>query len=213
LTVTEILAWVLRKYPHQESNANCIIDLDMIHKEIYLQLKRLKNETEVHQDLTVADQLEYVLPPNCSADNIVSVYVSNDTAITSTTEFDLYTYKGLRDSIDNGNHYTISKNNKIALADFGEPIDTSSYPIHIYYYKTPAKITAVGDTPELESIYHHLLCFKLIQRLASQGDVQNPDVADYWQNEYMEAMDKVTADLMGKFSANPYTGTQIEEWF
>ena len=44
LTITEIIAWVDRYFPNQVSDANCILDLDVVQKEVFIDLKRLKNE-------------------------------------------------------------------------------------------------------------------------------------------------------------------------
>ena len=106
MTGTEIFAWVDRKYPNSESTANKVIDLNEIHKEVYIRLKRLKHEYEEHEDLTVANQLEYTLPTDCTIDNIISVQVSDDADVTTATEFTEYEYAGLKDYLDNGYYYT-----------------------------------------------------------------------------------------------------------
>lgn len=213
MTGTEIIAWVDRKYPNQESTANKVIDLNQIHKEVYIRLKRLKHEYEEYEDLTVANQLEYTLPTDCTIDNIISIQVSESPDITTSTTFNEYTYAGLKDTIDNGYHYTFSPDGKYLLSDYGDAIDTSGKLIKILYYETPVAITAASDTPELDSQYHMLLCYGLVQTLAAQGHNPDVEIADYYQQKFDEYFVTIENDLSDKFNSAPTNYNQVKEWW
>ena len=213
MTGTEIFAWVDRKYPNSESTANKVIDLNEIHKEVYIRLKRLKHEYEEHEDLTVANQLEYTLPTDCTIDNIISVQVSDDADVTSATEFTEYEYAGLKDYLDNGYYYTFSPDGKYLLSDLGEAVSTAGKVIKILYYETPTAISAAGNTPELDSQYHMLLCYGMVQTLAAQGHNPDTEIADYYQRKFDEYFMQIETDLSDKFNSTPATYNQVKEWW
>ena len=213
MTGTEIFAWVDRKYPNSETSANKIIDLNQLHKEVYVRLKRLKHEYSTHEDITVADQLEYTLPTDCTIDNVIAIYVASSVDVETTTDFDEYTYAGLKDTIDNGQHYTFSPSGKYLLADEGEAISTAGLVIKILYFKTPTAITAVGNTPDLDAQYHMLLCYGMVQTLAAQGHNPDTEIADYYQNKYDEYFKTIEDDLSDKFNTAPTNLIQTKEWW
>lgn len=213
MTGTEIFAWVDRKYPNQETTANKVIDLNQIHKEVYVRLKRLKHEYSTHEDITVANQLEYTLPTDCTIDNVIAIYVSSSPDVETSTDFDEYTYAGLKDTIDNGQHYTFSPSGKYLLSDLGSAISTAGLVIKILYYKTPTAITAAGNTPDLDAQYHMLLCYGLTQTLAAQGHNPDTEIADYYQNKFDEYFKTIEDDLSDKFNTSPTNYNQIKEWW
>jgi len=213
LTGTEIFAWVDRKYPNQETSANKIIDLNQIHKEVFVRLKRLKHEYEEYETLTVADQLEYTLPTDCTIDNIISLQISESSDVTTSTDFVEYTYAGLKDELDNGYHYTFSPDGKFLLADLGDAVSVGGKLIKILYYETPVAITSASDTPELDSQYHMLLCYGLVQTLAAQGHNPDTEMADYYQNKFDEYFRTIETDLSDKFNTAPANYNQVKEWF
>ena len=207
-TVQEIITWVDRKYPNSETDANMIIDLNGIQDEVFVKLSRLRHDHEIYADTTVADQLSYNLPSNCTIDNIIAIKVSTDS---DATDWDTYKYAGLLTDTSTGKWFGIGTDSTYILLDDDAAIDTADLSIRIFYYKTPAALSAVTDTPELYSQYHNLLKYALCQTLAAQG--QNPDteIADYWQRKYDEFFEQVEANLTEKFNSAPATTTQIEE--
>ena len=214
-TVTEIIAYADRYYPNSVSDANKIIDLETIHRDIYNKLKRLTNDFELYTSYTVADQLTYSLPTGCKIENIVTVEVSTAVtgSITSSTEWDTYAYAGVKDDVTNGQWYGAVNDNTIALVSDDLPISVSDYEIRIIYFTEPTQITAVSDTPGLDPQYHNLLKYALIQALASQGHNPDIDVANYWQQKYDEQMGIIEGNLADKFNTAPLTTAQSEEWF
>jgi hypothetical protein len=210
-SVQQILDYADRKYPNQETDANKIIDLDDLHKKIYVQIARLKNDYEIYETTTVADQLTYALPSNCTIDNIITVEVSQSTTITASTEWNTHDYAGLKDDIDNGYFYGRATSSTIALTADGLPINTAGLSIRIFYYKTPNALSVVTDTPELDSDYHDLLKYGLIQSLASQGHNPDTEIADYWQNKYDEFLQEVKDSLSDRENSAPNQSNQVEE--
>lgn len=213
-TVQQIITYADRKFPNQDSSANKILDLDDIHKAIYVELARLKNDIEiVDGGTTVAGQLTYPLPANCTIDNIVSIKVSQSATITASTEWYTHEYAGLNDDISSGTFYIRANSTEIGLIKDGEYIATSGLQIMFYYYKTPAAITLVTDTPELDSDYHDLLKFGLIQTLASQGHNPDTEIADYYQKKYDEFMQNVVDSLSDRYNKAPSQNSQVIEYW
>jgi hypothetical protein len=207
-TVTQIIAWVDRKVPNSESDANKIIDLNGIQDEVFVRLSRLRHDHEIYTDTTVADQLSYNLPSNCTIDNIICIKVSTDSGA---TDWDTYEYAGLLTDTTTGKYYGIGTSSTYILLNDDAAISTAGLSIRIFYYKTPAALTAVTDTPELYSQYHNLLKYALCQTIASQGANPDTEIADYWQRKYDEFFEKVEANLTEKFNSAPATTTQLEE--
>lgn len=209
MTVAEIIAWADRYFDNQVSSANKIKDLDMLHKKIFMTIGKLKQDYSLFSTTTTAGQFEYTLPSDCRIDNIISVHVSQS----NLTDYDEYEYAGLKDKIDNGMYYSVGRNNDILISNFGKaPISTGMF-IKVTYFKVPATLTLVTDTPELDSMYHSLLCYSLVQTLAVQGQNPNTDMADYYQKKYEEELKIVADDLSDKFNVTPTNYNQSKEWW
>lgn len=185
MTGTQILNYVKSKYPKAANTSiftesNMLIDLDIIHKEEHIKIGKLRNRYKVDKTLTtVADQLEYTLPNNCVIENIILLTISiND-------EDCIFEYADAEYDVNYGDYYRYgSDDNKIEILRDGKAIDTTDYVITIKFDPKPTKITLATQTPDLEEDYHNLLCYRLINRLASTGEDPDIDVANYWQAEY-----------------------------
>lgn len=213
-TVSQIITFADRKYPNQETDANKIIDLDGIHKAVYVKIARLKNQNEIDGGTTTtANQLTYPLPSNCTIDNIIAIKVSQTTTITSSTEWDTFEYAGLNDDISSGNWYGRATDSVFALVKDGLPITTAGLSIRIFYYKTPNALSAVTDTPELDSDYHDLLKFGLIQTLASQGHNPDTEIADFYQAKYDKFIEDVESSLSDRDNKAPSQSSQVIEYW
>jgi hypothetical protein len=212
-TCAQIIAWTGRKYPNSETNANKILDLDLIHKEIYVKLARLGHSFDIYETASIADQATYSLPINCTIDNVITVKVSKNTDITSSTEWDTFKHAALLDNIDSGNYFGKAGSSSIALFMDGKPIATSGLSIRIFYFKKPTGLTAVTDTPELDSQYHSLLNYRLCQTLAAQGHNPDTEIADYWQRAHDEYFADIEANLTDKFGRSPVTTSDTEEYW
>jgi hypothetical protein len=131
-SLTQIIAYVDRKFPNSESTANKVVDLNYIHTRVFTEIQRLKNDVEVYEIDTIADQPTYSLPSNCRTENIIKLEVATDT---TNTEYDVFEYVGLNDDIDNRQVYgKATEDTIIILDDDGEPVSTASKKIIIYYY-------------------------------------------------------------------------------
>ena len=188
-------------YPNSVSDANQITILDHIHKEIYNKIKRLKYDFDMNGDQsTIADQLTYTKPTDADFDQIFMIQVSQDLAasIDSETIWDTYEYTDLKSDISTGYYWGRASDTAFALVKDGEAIDTTGYEIRVFYFRTPNALTAVTDTPELETQYHNLLKYKLISMLASQGANPDTQIADYWQRYYDEEFIAVQKNIEKK---------------
>ena len=214
-TIQNIMDYANRKYPNTETNANKVIDLNDIHTNLYVKIARLKNKYEIYETQTIAGQLTYTFPENCSLDNIISVRVSRTTEITSATQWDNYEYAGLNDDTTVGKWYGDAGNGVIALLDYDRRIQNEGLSIRIFYYKRPNTLSSddMIAVPELDEDYHDLLKFGLIQSIAAQG--QNPDteIADYWQKKFDEFLRDVEGSLSEKYNTNRTQSNQVSEYW
>jgi len=209
LTVAEIIAWADRYFDNQVSEANKIKDLDMLHKKIYMTIGRLKQDYTSYSTTSTDGQIAYTLPTDCRIDNIIGVMVSQSDLV----NYDEYEFAGIKDKIDNGKYYAVGNGNTILISNYGEALNSTGLFIKILYYKIPATITLSTDTPELDSMYHTLLCYLLVQTLAVQGQNPNTDIADYYQNKYEEELKIVADDLTDRFNSTPTNYNQSKEWW
>jgi ribosomal protein S8 len=205
MTVNDIITWVRNAYPRATStifpDSICILNLNMIHKEEYIKLRRLKNRYFVDTNTTtIADQLEYTLPNNCSIENIEHVEIEGQE----------YHMADAEEYINYGYFYRYgSADNKIEIWKNGNPIDVDNKQIIIKYFPKPSELTLTSQTPDLDSDYHNLLCYRLIQRLASLGETPDVDVANYWQSEYETMFAYIKKDFEAKKAKTTTTITTI----
>jgi hypothetical protein len=212
MTVAEIIAFADRKFPNSVSDADCTIDLNLIHKDVYGQIMRLKNIYDLTTLYTVANQLTYNLPTDCKPENIIKIEISKDIVydIDDNTEWQEYEHKTLNDNVDSGYIWGVVAEGVIILAVDGKAIDTDFYEIRFFYYQDPPTLSGTGQTPLLDAEYHDLLCFGLTQSLASQG--QNPDteIANYYQQKFDERFDKIKKRLKERYENAPIIAEQME---
>jgi hypothetical protein len=212
MTVAEIIAFADRKFPNSVSDADCIIDINIIHKEVYNQIIRLKNIYALYTSYTVSSQLTYSFPSDCLPENVIKIEVSDDItgSITTDTLWQEYERKTLNENVDSGYVWGVIDSSTIIMAVDGAAIDTSNYEIRFFYYPSPTAITATTDTPQLDAEYHDLLCYALVQTLASQG--QNPDteIANYWQQKFDERFEKIKKRLKERYENAPIIDEQME---
>lgn len=199
MTIDEILSWVDRKFPNQESDANKVIDLDMVHKKVYMQLRKLSNDFVIYEDVTVAGQTFYNLPigGKCKIEDIVRIDVETGVG---TDEFDTFEYAGVKDEITDSQVYMRGESGTYALLDNEVPISAAGKKIMMYYYPRPATLTSSDLTavPDLDTDYHPVLCYMLINELASQGNNPDTEIADYYQKKADEFLKEVFLALAEK---------------
>lgn len=204
-TVAQIIAFADRYYPNDVSDANCIIDLETIHKAVYNKIIRLKNIYETSTSYTVADQLTYTLPTDCLPENIIKIEVSEDAtgSIDDDTIWNEHERSILSQDIDEGYFWHNMSDTTIILSNDGAAYDTANYEIKYCYYPSPTAISLTTQTPDLDAEYHDLLYYGLIQALASQGS--NPDsyVANYYQQKFDERMKEIISLLEERYTEAP----------
>lgn len=198
------------------SENNQLIILNQLITEIHNKMLRVnRSYTYVDTD-TVADQPNYSLASNCKAEDIIKVVVSKDLTvdIDSNTEWDEYEYVGVLDDFDltTGKYYT-TQGGSVFLFDDGSPPDTAGYNIRVYYYATPSSLTATTDTPEINSKFHNLLIYGLIQNVASMGDNPETEIADYWQKRFDEELMTAQNNMSDQFNSAPLQSQQVEEYW
>lgn len=218
-TLKDFIDFLDRKFPnHGETNGNIIKDIQDIHTDIFLRLKRLTNEFKTYEKETVAGQLHYTLPSQMRVENINEVLVSTDTI---GTNFETYSYRGIEESNVYGRYYGRATNGLIFIKKNQEAIKTSGFKIHINYFPRPTDFVFVDEdnptdtellqVPELDTDFHDLLKFGIVQAMASQGSNPDADIANYWQQEFDEKMILVTREMQDRLLSSPLHISQVKE--
>lgn len=200
MTLTQIIAYVNRKYPNQETDANKVLDLDMIHKDVFMKIRKLSNDYVIYQDATVADQSFYNLPTGCRVEDIVRLDVETgvDTEI-----YDTFEYAGIKDTITDRKVYLRAEEGTYAMFDNEDPIAVTGKNIMMYYYPRPTTLlsSTMSQVPDLDTDYHSVLCYLLIVEMANLGHNPDTEIADYWQKKADEMMNQIVLSLAERQAA------------
>ena len=196
MTLQEILNYVDRKYPNQETVANKVIDLNKLQSEIFMKLNRLSNTYNIDTDtVTVADQKEYEFPTGVRIEDIVKVEVES---FKDSGHFEEYLYQGVKDILSRLMVFTRGEDStKYCLYYNRLPLDTADRIIKLHYFPRPELLSeaSLSAVPSLDAEYHPLLCYGLITELASQGHNPDTEISDYYQRKYDEFFREVTHSL------------------
>jgi hypothetical protein len=208
-TVQEIVNYVNRKYPNQETDANKVADLDMIHKDVYLRIRRLSNDFVIYEDITIAGQTFYNLPSSIRIEDVVRIDV--ETGVNS-DNYDTFEYAGVKDEVSGRQVYMRGESGTYALMDDEEPIAAGGKNIMLYYYPRPSDLSSSNMTaiPALDVDYHSILKYLLIVELANQGHNPDTEIADYWQKKADEKMREIESALAERI-ASARTKTECDE--
>lgn len=211
--IQDIIDYIDRKYPNNESTTNKIKDLDIIYKEAFNQIKKFTDEYSIFETYTIANRFTYSLPTRCKIYMIKSLLVSADTRtnITVNTKWQEYKYGSLNTIKDNDYYYTRVSDSVFGLSNYGLPISTSDLIIKIFYYKIPNDLTLVGDTIELDKIYTSILRYGLINSIASQGNNPDTKIADYYQRKYDEQIDIIKDSFSDNTNVSPIKYNEVQE--
>jgi hypothetical protein len=142
---------------------------------------------------SVADTKSVTLPTDCLPENIVYVTVSSDItgAIDDNTTYQEYQLAHIKQDISGGYWYKVTSSTTIDLTKDGVALDADDYNINFYYYATPQEITTLFGAVDLDTEYHDVLEYGLIQAMASQGHNPDTDIANYYQSKYDERMKEI----------------------
>lgn len=212
MTLQEIVNYANRKYPNQETDANKVIDLNKLQLELYMEFNKMSNVTSLDAtDVTVADQAEYDLPTGVKIEYVVRIEVETGDG---TGEYDEYKYAGFDDNIENQKVFKRgSTSAKYYLYDDELAINYADGTIRVYYYPRPTTLSAgtMTATPDLDELYHPLLCYGLIVELASQGHNPDVDMSNFYQARYDEYIGKVRSDIITKYATRGNERKQVRE--
>ena len=211
-TVQQIIDFAERFYPKGEliSDANKVSDLNAIQSDVFITLKKLKNDYTIHEFFTVADDPFYDLPSDARIEDIFKVEVSDDVLDLTTSE---YNYAGIGDEVSIGNFYGRGTAGLMFLFNNGYPINITGLAVRLYYYARPTLLSSsiLSAVPDLDVDYHDLLKFKLIQMMASQGHDPDFEVADHWQQEYDFKLGKIMQNLSERNNNAPLKRAEARE--
>ena len=200
----QIIDFLNRKYPdHGETTANIILDIDDIHKDIYMRLRRLSNAYDIYEMETVANQLYYdISDTEFNVYNIEELKVSMDS---SGKVFEGYKYRGSQDTRIYGRRWGRGADNTIFIMKDDNAVHISGLKIHIYYFKRPATLSfadknnvteaELEQVPDLDEDYHDLLKFGIVQAIASQGHNPDIEIANYYQQKFDEKFAIVSKEI------------------
>lgn len=214
-TVQNIIDWVDRKYPNQETDANMIDDLNVIYREVFNKIQALTDDFTIFESLTISGQITYSLPTRCPIEGIIKVMVSDETSanVDTSTNWQVAKYAGLSKELQGGYYYGRVSNDTFALVNNGVAPSTTNLVIKIFYYKIPETLTTVSDSLELDDRYTNLLRYGLVVSTASQGANPDTEIADYYQMKFDEELEVCLGDLNIRLNSSPNENTQTKEWW
>lgn len=197
-TVGEIIDFVDKIYPKSINVAGEVVIpiLNDIHNDVHLELAKFKKNPQLGviqlgsslpHIISLVDTNVVIKDKMFLAKNNENCLLSSDEKI-KLVEFGEFYY-------DDKYYYNITSESSITILKNGECatdlLDKGYTHAKYIYYPNPNTLDDLNDIPNLDSKYHDLLKFKLIQRLASMGENPDADVANYWDAEYKELLQKV----------------------
>ena len=204
MTLAEILDRIKRYYP----KATTWTDVEIVNvindeqREIFRQLQ-LK---DIYEFETVEDQCIYSLPTNCEIEFLEYVGVTEDSTITSSSEFTEYTFAQLNEAMS-GYKYFDAMNGLIGL--YPAP-DTTGWSVRLIFRKRPALMdsTDTSETPELKEDWHRIFVYGPIAEIAGSGS--NPDITT--ANNYTVKYNKLMEDILLAKYNNKKHPKNIKDW-
>lgn len=164
----QLIADIDRRFPNSYSEQDKVDWINDTMKEIYKDL----SIQEFYSFITVKNQNLYVLPGDCSIDNIKNATISSKAK--TPTNSDWGVFRALKNSLRD------KKMHKPSFYDGTEgmfgifPTPMGSYKVNIYYNKRPKMITSIDDFIELDDRFTDLVKFKVLSIIAMSG--HNPDI-------------------------------------
>lgn len=169
-----------------------LLDIDTRYPNTYSEEEKIRwiNDTlkEIYRDLAIQDfysfntikgQNLYVLPQNCSIDNIKNVEMSSKEK--TTTNSDWGRFNVLKSSLRNQPMHSPSYYDGTEGTIGIYPVPNGTYKINVFYNKKPKMITNEDDYIEIDDRYTDLVKFKVLSIIAMSG--HNPDIEI--ANEYI----------------------------
>ena len=88
------------------------------------------------------------------------------------------------------------------------PIPDAAYTYTLEYRIAPATLVAAGDSPLIPARFHRLLSFRALSYLHAQED--NPQMASYWENQFMENIGRMREEAWMQQSDRPNTILNVD---
>lgn len=178
-TIRQVIADIDRRFPNTYTNEDKIFWINDSMKQIFTDLAI----PEFYSFGTIRGQNLYVLPDNCTMENIKNVEMSENAK--SSTNEDYGNFRSLRFALRDKNMYERSyfdaTNGMIGLYPTPEK---SGYKINIYYNKRPKMITSLDDYIELDDRYASLITYLVIRIIAMSGHNPDTEIANQYTLEY-----------------------------
>jgi hypothetical protein len=209
-TVADIITWAKGVKYTALSDTDLLEDLNMIQDEIYLDLNVYGcgfGYPKIHQ-ITTTTTTEYGLPEDCRIENITDVEIST---VPAGSEFKPMDYYGLRELPMYLQHW--SKGTTFGTIKITPDTTAEGYLIKIRYSPSPVSLTLLSQTPSLDERYHNLYRYALVQVIASKGDNPDTEIANYYEQEYLNMLEKVKVDLASRQTTKPDSIPQTDEWW
>ena len=203
MTLAEILDRIKRYYPKATTwtDADIVNVMNDEQREIFRQLQ-LKDMYEFE---TVEDQCIYSLPTSCEIEFIEYVGATEDTTITSDSEFTEYTFAELNEEMSGYKYF--DANGLIGL--YPVP-DATGWNVRLIFYKRPAlmDVTKTSEKPELKEDWHRIFVYGAIAEIAGSGS--NPDITT--ANNYSVKYNKLMEDILLAKYNNKKHPKKIKDW-
>lgn len=174
-TARQLIRDIDIRYPNTYSDQDKINWINDSMKKIYKDLAL----QEFYSFTTIKGQNLYLLPEDCSIDNIKSVEMSSR-AITVTNK-DYGDFISLKNSLRDQKMYSKSyfDGTEGTIGIYPSP-DQSGYKINIYYNKRPKMITSPDDYIEIDDRYVDLVKFDVLSVIAMSSHSPDIEIANQY---------------------------------
>ena len=193
MTVNEILQKIDSLYPNAESASLKVRFMNDCINSMSVEYGTIVEDSTV---TTVADDDSYSFPSGLTdVSEIIQLSIGNSATPDNRFDYTEYKYAPLFPTKTNGvNSYyqIVSSTGAKSLGIYPEP-DTTGLPIRIKYRKRIPELSAssLGDSPEFDSRFHHILVYYVLGEITSMGASPDTVQSNMFRDRYDEEMIKL----------------------
>lgn len=173
--------------------------------ELQNQIWRYCASTEQYTFDTIAGQALYTISDDMKFDKIKSVQISDSTTIDGTEGYNLYTYAGVDDDLDDAQWYKAL--GQIGIYPTPSTADGAGYRVKITYEPAPTALSTDTLTaePDINDEYHDIFKYRLMKVIAQSGNAPDVELANNFQREENDMMKMIRHDYYKRKQKLPRT--------
>lgn len=205
-TVQQIIDDIKVRVPNSFTNAQIIGWLNEGMRKLY----KYMNSTTFEAFTTVANQSIYLLPENCTFDQVLEIELTTDLIVTVDSLFTSYTYAEMFEKMQSNKFFDGLSNN------FGlYPIPTvTGWNGRIFFGNKPQLITSndLNYIPEINEDYQDTIKYYALSIIASAGRAPNISLSNIYKIMFNDMMSAMFKDRIEKQIKTPKKNRANKWW-